>query len=60
MSRKDALQDTPGSSFVGKPGKPSGAGLKPKDDPRTPAGNRPEPPSGSVKWRTARPGQEEQ
>jgi hypothetical protein len=42
MAKRDALKDVPNSSFVGGSHRPSGAGLKPKDDPPTPAGHSPQ------------------
>jgi hypothetical protein len=59
MAKRDALKDVPNSSFVGKPGKPSGAGLKPANDYLRPAGRKPEPPTGTIDWRSDPEGQAE-
>lgn len=54
MAKRDGLRD-PKSSYA-----PSGAGLRPEDDYKTPAGSSPEPASGSVDWRSVPQGEEEQ
>jgi hypothetical protein len=53
MAKRDGLKDAPHSTLMPAPeSRQGGNGLKPKDDYKTPAGNAPEAPSGSIDWRT--------
>jgi hypothetical protein len=60
MPKSAGLEDFPHSSMVGSPGKESRAGLKPSVDYLTPAGKNAAAPSGVEKFRSAKPGHEEQ